>query len=386
MRTLKCTFLFLVMFIVSGCWDRMEINDLAFVTGTALDLTEDGKLLCTLQIAIPGPKEGGGSSGGSGHMGNFYVITATGKNGTEIHRSLQKKSSRRLFFSHRSVVLISERLAKQGIHDALLDVFTHDPRNRLKTYLVLVKGGEARNILELKYPLKQVPIEAVNEMQISGDDLAVTLRDFFIMNQSEGIQPVLGAVELGDHLKDPNEQIFKFAGTGVLKDLKLAGILDENETLAMMWVTDKLKFGRITTKLPKDNGEVGMMLNHTDSKIKTKIERNSIKFKILLEGTGVIEENNSTLDIDDPEQLKIIKKALEETVEDRVQQLLFKFQKKYKVDSVGFGQEIYKNNPGKWRQLRNQWDTQFQEASISVDVNLTINGAGMVHSILEKQE
>ncbi|WP_041613469.1 hypothetical protein [Paenibacillus sp. JDR-2] len=119
MRTLKGILLFIVVFTLSGCWDRMEINDIAFVTGTALDVMEDGSLFCTLQVAIPGSKEGAGG-GGKGESGSFYVISATGKSGNEIHRALQKKSSRQLFYSHRSVVLISERLARQGIQDACL--------------------------------------------------------------------------------------------------------------------------------------------------------------------------------------------------------------------------------------------------------------------------
>ncbi|GMK44570.1 putative spore germination protein YfkR [Paenibacillus glycanilyticus] len=384
MRTLKGMFLLLVVFSLSGCWDRMEINDLAFVTGTALDVQDDGSLFCTLQIAIPGSKEGAGG-GGKGDSGSFYLISASGNSGNEVHRALQKKSSRQLFYSHRSVVFISERLARQGINGALLDVFTHDPRNRLKTYVMIVKGGEARQILELNYPLKQVPLEVVNEMQRTGDEVAVTLRDLFIANQSEGIQPVLGVLELGDRPGDKKEQIFKTEGTGVLKGMKLTGILDEKETQCLMWLMNKLKFGRITAQLPKDYGQIGYMLNHTTSKIITHTEQNKVRFNIALEGTGTVEENNSPLDISDPSQMAIIKQAMEDSVKKQAEQLLLKLQKKYKADSVGFGQEIYKNNPGKWKALKKEWDAEFQNASITVEVNLTVIGAGMVHSTLQHE-
>ncbi|MCK9861200.1 Ger(x)C family spore germination protein [Paenibacillus sp. ATY16] len=384
MRVLKGALLFLVVCILGGCWDRMEINDLAFVTGTALDVQEDGSLFCTLQIAIPGSKEGSGG-GGKGDSGSFYLISAKGNNGNEIHQALQKKSSRQLFYSHRSVVFISERLARQGINKALLDVFTHDPRNRLKTYMMIVKGGDARQILELNYPLKQVPLEVVNEMQRTGDEVAVTLRDFFIANQSEGIQPVVGVLELGDHLTDKKEQIFKAEGTGILKDLKLIGLLDEKETLSLMWLMNNLKYGRISTPLPEDQGKIGIMLNHTTSKIVTHADKNAVRFNVMLEGTGTVEENNSSLDVSDSAQMAMIKQAVENSVRKQVEQLLLKLQKKYKADSVGFGQEVYKSNPGKWKTLKKEWDAQFQNASITVDVDLTVNGAGMVHSTLQHE-
>ncbi|MCU6791853.1 Ger(x)C family spore germination protein [Paenibacillus sp. WQ 127069] len=382
MRSLKYMFL-LVFVIISGCWDRTEINDLAFVTGTALDLTDDGNILCTLQIAIPSSAEGGMSGGESGNK--FFVIAVEGKNGNDIHHKLQKKSSRRLLYSHRSVVFLSERMAKHGI-DNLLDIFTHDPRNRLKTYLMVVKGGEARNILQLNSPLKQVPIETVRGMEVSGEDIAVTLRDFFIAYGSEGVHPVVGVVEPEIHSNDPHKQIIRVAGAGVFKDLKLAGLLDVNETsLGLMWVTDKLKVGYITANLPKENGAVGMVLTHADRKIITQTQHDSVQFRIQLEGQGILDENTTALDINEPKDLKLIKKALEDEAKKQVQNFIFKIQKKYKVDSVGFGQEIYKNYPDKWDIWKNQWDMRFPESEISIEVNLTIKGAGMVHSSFESR-
>ncbi|MGO4546409.1 Ger(x)C family spore germination protein [Paenibacillus sp. 2TAB23] len=380
MRIAKAMIL-LVFVILCGCWDRTEINDLAFVTATALDLTDNGNILCSLQIAIPASIEGGRSGGGKDNQ--FFIISAEGKDGNEIHRKLQKKSSRMLFLSHRSVIFVSERLAKHGIGD-VLDIFTHDPKNRLKTYIMVVKGGEGRNILKMNYPLKQVSIEAVKEMEISGEDVAVTLRDFFITYASEGVHPVAGTIEPDIHTKDTDKEIFNFAGSGVFKDFKLFGLLNEKDTLGLLWVTDKLKTGRITTNLP-NGGEVGLVLNHAHSKIITQPLNNSVQFKIRLEGQGSLAENTSNLDINEPNHLKIIKKELENAVKEQVQAFLFKIQKKYKVDSVGFGQEIYKNYPEKWAVLKPNWDTLFPKASIAIEVSLTIKGAGMVHSSFGSQ-
>ncbi|MDD9268332.1 Ger(x)C family spore germination protein [Paenibacillus sp. GCM10023248] len=381
MKPLKYVLL-ISLFLVSGCWDRTEINDLAFVMGTALDLTDDGKILCSLQIAIPSTSEAGKSGGGEGKKKNYFIIDAAGKSGNEIHRMLQKKSTRRLFLSHRSFVFISERLAGYGIQDAL-DIFTHDPRNRLKTYLVVVKGGEARNILQMNYPLKQVPIEAVKEIEISGDDITATLRDFYISFLSEGIHPVVGAIELENDAQDPDKQIFRFAGAAAFKHLKLSGIFDDKETIGLMWVTDKLRFSRITANLPKGSGEVGMILNHARSKISMQTVNDAVQFQIQLDGMGSLAENNSSLSINDPKDFEVIQQALEAEAKKIVQDFLYKIQKKYKVDCVGFGQEIYKNDPDRWTAMKDQWDTLFPGTEISVNVNLTIQGSGMVHSTFE---
>ncbi|MCY9659234.1 Ger(x)C family spore germination protein [Paenibacillus chondroitinus] len=369
----------LVFFFLSGCWDRTEMNDIAFVTATALDLADNGNIICYLQIAAPTTSKGGVSGGGSSNNQNSYVIFAEGKTGNEVHQKLQKKSSHSLFYSHRSVVFISERLARHGTEN-LLDIFTHDPRNRLKAYIMVVKDGDGKNERKMESLLKEIPSEVAKELQLSGDDVAVTLRDFFISSDSEGVQPVVGLIEPEIDSNHEHRQIYKVAGAGVFKGYKLSGLLDVNETLAFMWVTDKLKYGRITANVPQSSGEVGMMLIHTKGKIITQNAKDSVQFKIKLEGQGSLVENTSALDITDPDNMKRIKKALEDAAKKQVQDFLSKIQKKYQVDSVGFGQEVYKNNPNQWEALKDQWDRHFPEAEISIEVHLALKGAGMVHS------
>ena len=38
---------------LSGCWDRVEVNDLAIVTATAIDKRDDNQIELSIQIFIP---------------------------------------------------------------------------------------------------------------------------------------------------------------------------------------------------------------------------------------------------------------------------------------------------------------------------------------------
>ncbi|MDQ0876158.1 spore germination protein KC [Paenibacillus sp. V4I3] len=369
----------------SGCWDRTEINDLAFIAGTAFDITDDGEYILSHQIAIPSSAQGGPGSGGS-QKEKFFVISAVGKNINEAFYRLQKKSSRRLFTAHRVVIFIGESLSKHGIQD-ILDVYTHDSKQRLKTYMMVVKGGEARRLLQVKYPFEQAPSEAIKEMEALGSGLSVTLRDFFLASSSEGISPVLGVImpeDLSEGMKENN--IFKLAGSAIFKDFKLVCFLNENETNGFLWVTDRMKDGRINAKLPEGDGTVGVILGKTNRKITTEISGDKIKFKIQLQGEGTIWENNTPLDISLPENLRLVQKALEKSVEKQVLDTLSKFQKRYKVDSVGFGQEIYRDKPKQWKALKEQWDHKFPEVDVSVAVKLNIIGSGMAGPPLHLKE
>ncbi|TDL75675.1 Ger(x)C family spore germination protein [Rhodococcus qingshengii] len=367
----------------SGCWDRKEINDLAFISGTSFDLTDDGKYILSHQIAIPSTAQAGLGSGG---QDKFFVTSATGRDISEAFQKLQKKTSRTLFTSHRSVIYIGESLAKHGIQD-ILDVYTHDPRQRLKTYIMVVKGGEGRELLNIKYPFEQVPTEAVKEMEGLGSGLSVTLRDFFLASSSEGISPVLGVIER-DALSEGGKEskLFKLSGSAIFKDLNLVGFLNENETNGFLWVTDRMKYGIINARLPEDDGTVGMILVNANRKITSEISGDKIKFKIKLQGEGTLWENNSPLDVSHPENLKLVRKAFEKSIKKQVIDVVSKVQKQYKVDSVGFGQEMYRDKPKQWKALEEQWDHKFPDVDVSVDVKLNVSGTGMSGAPLQLKE
>lgn len=59
-----CLPLLLLPVLLTGCWERKELNELAFVLGLGLDKVEDGYMV-TMQVVIPSSITSQ-SAGGSG--------------------------------------------------------------------------------------------------------------------------------------------------------------------------------------------------------------------------------------------------------------------------------------------------------------------------------
>lgn len=62
----KCRLILLIVMIplLTSCWGRTEVIDIALVTGIAIDKGENKNILLSLQIAVPknlGPQAGKGS-------------------------------------------------------------------------------------------------------------------------------------------------------------------------------------------------------------------------------------------------------------------------------------------------------------------------------------
>lgn len=374
--------------INTGCWDRKEVNDIGFVMATGLDLTEKGMIKATIQVAVPSPSSQA-SGGTSKEADRFFLISAVGKNGSEIQQRLQQKLSRTLLFSHRSLILIGESVAKKGLND-VLDMFTRNPRNRLKTYMLVVKGSEAGDLLKVQYPYELAPAEALKEMEtLKGEGVTATLRDYLIDSASEGTSPAIGVLEptvFFSTAQKGEAQLFRIRGAAVFKSGKLAGYLNNEDTHEFLWFKYSKKTDKVFADLPERLGNVGYVFKSRDTKISVETKGEELKFHIVLKGKGSLLENNSRLDISKPNNLKLIEKALEDRILRDMEAFLRKIQTEYKADIVGFGQHLQRKNPKKWRKIANKWDRHFAEAEMTVSVRLNINNSGAIGPGIQWQD
>ena len=69
----------LILTSPTGCWDRTETNDIAFVLTSSVDLEEDGKYRVAYMLPLPGSM-GGASGGGGGTAGgkSYYIDSEVG--------------------------------------------------------------------------------------------------------------------------------------------------------------------------------------------------------------------------------------------------------------------------------------------------------------------
>ncbi|GAB6933558.1 hypothetical protein JCM14719A_19110 [Calditerricola satsumensis] len=96
----------LSLLLLTGCWDRVEINDLALVTAAGLDKGKGKTVKLSLQLAVPAamPSVAGGDGGGLGGGGAgagrppTLVVSAEGITIADAMTKLQEKLPRRIFW------------------------------------------------------------------------------------------------------------------------------------------------------------------------------------------------------------------------------------------------------------------------------------------------
>ncbi|WP_308636483.1 Ger(x)C family spore germination protein [Paenibacillus silvisoli] len=363
--------------LVSGCWDRIEMNDVAFFMASSLDRSDDGRMLISIQIPLP--VTGGATAGMLGKT--YYVMSATGTNIYDVERKCQQQLSRKFFKGQRRVVFIGEEFARKGIKD-IMDYYSRDPGTRLRTYLVVAKGKKADELLRTDHPFERIPSEEVRELERTQVGTAVTFRDFLINQSREGIVPVVGAVEVVEQ-KDGEKRkqnVFRLSSTAVMKDYKLVGYLDDIETRSLRWIKGELKHEYVADTIPEAGGSVGVVLIHTRKKINTVIKDGKATLHVELSGEGLLHETNVKLDISRRENVDVIEKGLEKLISEQTVRTVKKAQKEMNSDIFGFGMELHQYHYGTWKKVRKEWDLMFANAEVDVKTDIHLRRAGMTSS------
>ncbi len=222
MRLKKYCLLVLFTFLLTGCWDKKELNEVAVVMGVGIDKVENEYKISAQVIKPPSKEEGGG--GGSEIP--TWSVSATGKTIMGAIRNMNELSPRQLYWAHLQVIIFGDKLAREGIAP-VITWFERDRDSRAGA-LLIVTNGTAEDLLNKKIELGNIPSKSMAELvegsklrQISA--MEVKLRDLMTMLATPGIDPVLDVI-------NPKEirgevETFELDGVAIFNGDKLKGYI-----------------------------------------------------------------------------------------------------------------------------------------------------------------
>lgn len=125
---------------LTGCYDRKEIDDMAYVTAIGLDKGKTNFVKMTLQIAVPKAIGGGGDEGGGGGDGSTTITTVETPTLYSGLNMINNYISKRINMSHAKVVVFSEEMAREGIHE-YIHAMIRGREFRGSMYVVVARGS-----------------------------------------------------------------------------------------------------------------------------------------------------------------------------------------------------------------------------------------------------
>ncbi|MGO4273644.1 Ger(x)C family spore germination C-terminal domain-containing protein, partial [Paenibacillus sp. TAF58] len=155
------------------------------------------------------------------------------------------------------------------------------------------------------------------------------------------------------------------------------GLLNNDESMATLWVIGRLKLYYLTTYVPEGKGFVTVDETNLHSHITTDIVGGKPSIHISLSGVGTVRENDTSLDISDPKQLAYVENAMNRHVQRLIKDTVRRVQKDYSADIFGFGEKVHQQHANEWKLLRKDWEKEFQELGVTIKVQTNLKRIGI---------
>lgn len=387
---------------LSGCWDKVEIDDRAFVLALAIDkfeYSEEEKARVEEQgaeeeqkgmtpkeyptdsrrnrivVSIVYPNVGllAGTGGFIPEDMKFPVSTV----GPDIYECLSQMAislSKDVFLGHMKAVLIGEGLATdRGLFTEVLDDLDRNSEITRNVYFMVVEGRAQQALLikPLVEPVIGTYIEKIFETSVRSSRfhqkrLGEILRTLDIHGDTLASRLVIREKELA------------VAGSCVIKDYRHAGWLGEIETRAVQWIDNMVRGGVMTVYI--DGVPVPYEITEAGREIDIQHDAaGNVRMHILLKGEGNIVGYRfaEKQDLMDDKFIKRIEKALEEKVVTECVYIMDKMQKQFRVDIWGFQEYLRKYHSEIYDEVGKDWDELFPEVDVTFSSHMKIRRIGI---------
>ncbi|MDF2958294.1 MAG: germination protein Ger(x)C [Paenibacillus sp.] len=388
--------------LLTGCWDRLEIEERAVVLGVGIDEAEPGEvskegeishlknafpapktglIRLTVQIAVPGriplgPGGMGGGAGGGGGQNTVWVVDGIGHTIDDALNNLQQRVSPPLFFGHLRVIVVSEAVAQKGIQN-LNDFFRRNPEVRRMNWM-FISHGMAIDVMKASPQLERVPsLYLMNTMDQSvkmgrfpNDFLGL----FWSSSSAKGSEGYLPYVML------KGQSTMEIGGMAYFKNDKMVGLTQPLEIAMFMAITGvNVGGGQVFVQVPGTTQYVLFGARHRKRAIKAEIRNGKphIKIDVHIEG-NILEKANESINFQH-DIITQIEKQLGKEATRAYRNLIKKTQEKGS-DIFAFGEQIRGKHPQYWNReikTKEKWQEMYEDLSVEINVEVNVRRIGM---------
>ncbi len=344
---MKKYFLIVILLLLTGCYDYVEINDLGFISAVGIDY-QDGfyngvfELIKTEEI----------------QDSQSIMINATGQTINDLFENLTLKITKSPYYHHLKTVVISKEVAQNHLKE-LADYLIRSPKIRNEFYLVILEDSNLPDVFQEEVGQKIVSLIKTSNKQInvvfnkSFEDILEKL----LNDKIEATATVIGFQD--DH--------FILKGIGLFKNYQYITYLDTSKSSLLNILNNedakypiKLEYDKKLIELELYNTKVKYLFNHNQTTIHINAEA-----KIL--------ENTTNLDLRDHQIYEQLENDAINILNKDMNDLL-NYLKKENIDVIGLNDKQFKksrkNNP---QYLIN--------TNIKIDITIKINWKGTIFQI-----
>lgn len=360
-----------------GCWGYRGINDTTIISGVAIDKDSvTGDYMITYEIVdlTRDIKQTGVQP---------KIVEAEGKTLFDAARNAKKRLVNKLYFGNTQIIVVNPNIAKEGIFP-IVDWFLRDAEGRETINIVVSQQETAKDILTLKgidemliaYELRKIIDEDPN---VTASTKSAELYKVFNTLHDEGISLTVPAFRSVVNHEDLTAEV---NGVGVFKGDRLIGYLTPTETNRYLFVIDEIRAGVLTLSLEGEKtDDISLEIYKNKTVVSCSYKDGKAKAQINTKTEVSLDELGVELGLLDEHLIREIADKEAQKLEDEIIGVIRKVQTEYGSDIFGFGNKLYKKDPGLWKEIRTGWDELFRAMDIEVECEiLIVNTASLISS------
>ncbi|MCO5387496.1 Ger(x)C family spore germination protein [Desulfosporosinus sp.] len=376
MKIIRITLLALIILIIStvttGCWNYREVDKMSIVAGVAVDKGQKDKFQITVEIIQI-------SAGKDTNM-TSKTITMEGKTMFDAARNIISISGKRLYWSHAKVIILSKEIASQGVTE-VIEWYNRDSETREDVRILISEGTSAKEVFDGQGStddIKSFVLEEMIKNQVSLSKAPmIDILKLNIESKTQGISTIIPTVNL---LKRDGKMYPQIMGTAIIKNDKLVGFLDGEETKDLTFIRDEVKGGVLIEEMQANDEHtlVSLEIFKSKTKVTPVSDEQDIEINLNIDTTVAIDEINGSETIFNEEGRRELEESAENTLKERIESLIKKIQSEYNADIFGFGAKLRENDAQVWNDVGNNWDEVFKDLKVNVQTTVHIKNSAML--------
>lgn len=384
---IRLMLLCIVFVSTSGCWDRAELNEIAIITGIAIDKGENGKYRLTvesLNTSELNPKT-------RGNAAPAVVFDLEGDSVADLSFKMNIGLPRKMLYSHMQTVVIGEELAREGML-TFLDFLERSREIRSDFNIVIADGVPASDLLKVTFPIIRSPAMKIGTQERilnkEWGESSGTLRDIIRDLSSMGNEPVVSLMTIrGDSSAGSSnenmqriepEAMVIYTGLAIFRDGKYVGKLSVEDGNYLLWMKNRLEKNSIVVSCGPEKA-FNVRVDRSKTTTKARFVNGKPHFDIYVHFEGRIEGSGCDDDLSKAETYDKFEKLTNELAKSHMKEILHRIQREYGTDVVGLGEEMERQDYRNFKKVKDQWNEQFSRAEISITVKTRLRRSGLIN-------
>lgn len=351
----------IILFLCSGCYDYIEINDIAIVSGISIEYGNN-EYQVGFEILNTKNKED------SKESQKAYFVKGTGTNISEAFSSASLEIAKAPYLAHLKTIIISEEIAKNHIKD-IIDFIMRDNNTRNIFYLVIAKNATPYEILSNINTNNQVASKAIadlieNTNYVHNISSNLTFENFLISLLDPYHDTYLASITIENN-------VTKLGPIGIFNNYQFKDYLTEEEASIFNLLNNSSEEMHLKLSCPDDSSNE--IILSTVNKSKTKIEVEEKEAKISPKVEMLIIENHCKMDFKNEDTYKKIEENAQNSLKEKIENLIY--------TTIKNDSDILKIN--KMYYQKNKKNLDFKTIKYNIEPKVTINRNGQIFEVNE---